>query len=176
MIWGIDLGVRSYYAAGIDTDGSLTLHEHVLQLPKKTRVKDQAPTERAAELTALTQSLRAVISPWDQVFIEEPPMSGSRNVRTFLKLAQTSAAVAVAAGLSGVSAMFVPVDTWKMTVVGAGGASKETVALALKVRSRRYSLQCQGDQNRVDATCIALFGTTATVRGGAIAEALGVSR
>lgn len=49
--------------------------------------------------------------------------------------------------------------TWKKQLIGNGNATKQDIALWLKTEYPRYSLQCAGDQDRVDATCIALQGS-----------------
>lgn len=171
-IWGVDLGVRSFHAAGLHGQ-DLTLSECVLATPKK--VSAQGPWERGQELAELARFFRSMLQPWDHVFIEEPPAAGSRNLRTFLKLGQTSGALATAAGMLGASVTFVPVDTWKMTVCGKGGVPKDVVRSVLTERAPGYSAQCQEDQNKVDATCIALFGLERITAGGH-AEQLGTGR
>ena len=162
MIWGVDLGVRSFYAAGLDGD-QLTLHSRVMATPKK--VKEQPGNDRACELAYLAEELSEIVVAGDIVVIEEPPMAGSRNPRTFLRLAQTCGVLAAAACSRGAEVHFVPVDTWKMTIIGKGGVDKESVSRALSALSSRYSAQCEGNQNSVDATCIALYGRTLTTRG-----------
>jgi len=159
VIWGIDLGVRSFYAAGLE-HGELTLISRVILAPKSVRA--QSAADRASELTDLYQALHDIITLGDTVVVEEPPMAGARNVRTFLKLGQVCGVVIAAASAKGADVHLVPVDTWKKEIVGKGGAPKEIVASALSVLSSRYSAQCEGNQNSVDATCIALFGRTLT--------------
>lgn len=163
-VLGLDLGVRSLHAALIRTDGSLFVETFACLRPKA--VAAQGPYERARELHELadyTWVWAKGFSTRDLVVIEEPPLAGTRNVRTLLKLAQVSAAAAVGAGHC--PRTFVPVDTWKKAVIGRGGVSKEYVANWLKLHYPTYYRQCAGDQNLIDATCLALYGR-ATAPGG----------
>lgn len=154
--WGIDLGVRSFHAAGISQDGSLDLVTYTH--PMVGRVTDQPPTQRAHELASLELAVTPLVMPGDLVHIEEPPYVG--NHRTHLKLSQTSAAIAVGTARGGAEVSFVEVDTWKKGTYGRGGASKELVAGWLRLTWPDYywhiSDQHGADQNFIDATCIAI--------------------
>lgn len=146
MIWGIDLGVRSIYLSGIKENGSL----HTVDL-----VVAQKMSSRSVELTVLGNSITGIISEEDSAFVEEPPLAGSRNIRTALQLSQLMGAVmACAPGHT----YEVPVSSWKKATVGRGNASKEEVAKWLSQEHPQYYQRCSGDQNLVDATCIALYG------------------
>lgn len=155
-VWGCDLGVRSFTLAGLSPKGSLTLNGHACITPKK--VAEQPAYMRALELSSLYYSIRGLVAIGDQVFVEEPPAAGAKNLRTFLKLAQVSAAVAIGAIQAGAMVTFVPVSLWKKEVIGNGGASKEFIATWLSRVYPMYFSQCARDQNRVDATCLALYG------------------
>jgi Holliday junction resolvasome RuvABC endonuclease subunit len=161
-VWGVDLGVRGISAAGLRED---TLELSVTECLKPKRVSDQPPYMRAMELTSLARAMSNLVKPGDQVFIEEPPAAGAKNLRTFLKLAQVSAAVAVGAIQAHAVVVFVPVSSWKKEVIGNGGASKELIAAWLSQVHPTYYAQCDQDQNRIDATCIALYGRGADPRG-----------
>jgi Holliday junction resolvasome RuvABC endonuclease subunit len=139
--WGVDLGVRSIYAARLGS--TFDLFSVQLPIHKHTR---------SEELTLLHAWILSTIDPDDVVFVEEPPLAGSRNPRTFLHLAQTSGVVA-----SACKAQLVPVSSWKKGTVGNGSASKDLVSAWLRRVHPDLSEACSGDQNYVDATCIALF-------------------
>lgn len=145
-VWGLDLGVRSLYVAHID-DGRLSLYSH-----NSLRIHKQP---RYVELAVLREWLGS-FSPAGSWFVEEPPLAGSRNLQTFLHLAQVSGVVA-----SCTPATLVPVSAWKKGTVGNGAAGKELVAHWLRARFPDYYRQCDGDQNLIDATCIALYGSVA---------------
>lgn len=169
--WGFDLGVRSFHAAGLEADGSLITYTH--QRMVKGKVADQSPAERSMELFALAHAAQPLTMIGDLAAVEEPPLAGNKNPRTFLKLAQASAAVAVGAYQGGAEVFFVPVDSWKKGTVGRGGADKELVAGWLKRVYPGYFKQCDGDQNFIDATCLALHLRTVVALQAA---ALGTAR
>lgn len=143
--WGVDLGTRSAYAARLDRG-------HITHFQLSTLKFRKNP--RGTELWLLFQwADQLPIQPEDLVLIEEPPLAGSRNIRTFLGLAQASGVLAAAT-----QGELVEVDTWKRGTVGRGGVSKALVAEWLSIRHPDYYAACGGDQNLVDATCIALLG------------------
>ena len=149
-VWGIDLGVRSLYVARIDS-GKLDLFCH-----NNLRIHKQP---RYVELSMLRAWLDQ-FPPTGTWWAEEPPLAGSRNLQTFLHLAQVSGVVCCA-----VPATPVPVASWKLGTVGNGAASKELVARWLYRCHPDYHRQCGGDQNLVDATCIALYGQAVDTGG-----------
>lgn len=141
MIWGVDLGVRSAHLFCVDQPQTVSV-----VIPKMTK--------RGLELRALRHQLSEFITREDVVFVEEPPLAGSRNVRTFAALNQVYAIV-----LSSTSEAYsVEVGTWKKQVVGKGNATKEEVSTWLEVDHSAYSALCGDDQNLRDAACIALYG------------------
>lgn len=144
-VWGVDLGVRSLFVARID-DGRLSLQSHSsLRIHRQSRSAELRTLHRwLSELTALEPG---------PVYVEEPPLAGARNLQTFLHLAQVSGVVA-----SATPATLVPVSVWKRGTVGNGAAGKELVADWLRASFPDYYRQCDGNQNYVDAVCIALYG------------------
>jgi Holliday junction resolvasome RuvABC endonuclease subunit len=145
-IWGVDLGMRSWHAVRIDQVSHSTY---------SCVIKARKTEERAKVLAALSTELSIVVDGGDRVFIEEPPLAGARNIRTFLGLAQTSGALM--ARLMG-PVELVPVGTWKKEVCGNGSLDKAGVAEWLGKAHPSYLEHCGSDQNLIDATCIALFG------------------
>lgn len=137
-IWGVDLGVRSAYAACTGRVTSIELK------PKKH--------SRSEELRLLHVWAQETFGPEDVVYVEEPPLAGRRNLRVFLHLAQTSGVIA-----SACRATLVPVASWKKGTVGNGAASKDLVAEWLRTKHPSLHSACAGDQNLVDATCISLY-------------------
>lgn len=152
MIWGIDLGVRSIYMAGLTATGELILSK--CEIKVKGSIKDQPMTARAEELREIASHLRH-ITPQDSVYVEAPPAAGSKNLQTYGKLHQVAGVVLCN---NAANSELVPVDTWKLYVAGKGGLSKELVASYLQKHFLAYSELCAGDQNLIDATCIALYG------------------
>ena len=150
IVSGVDCGARKAAVATIDTDGALGEHrgEHrAAAFESKSKDRQQQLLEVAEWVRTLTHVHGAEL-----VYVEEPLVG--RGVRASLQIAQTVGAV-----LSRASAHAYLVDnnTWKKTVCGKGGLAKSDVALWLKEQHPCYSANCGDDQDRVDATCIALY-------------------
>jgi hypothetical protein len=143
MSWGVDLGVRSVYAAHLD-GSTLQLYSFVLK----------RGLSRALELNLIAEWIDKTIDTAEAVYIEEPPLAGSRNVRVALQLAMTAGTIASRIP----HAEFIPVATWKKKVVGKGNVDKTGVSQWLNMSYPDYFVSCAGDQNHIDATCIAFFG------------------
>lgn len=142
---GIDLGVRSVHV--FDT---FNRECYSVEAPKRTTQDNNA--QRYEELRHLrTQMSRRW--PTLPVFVEAPPLAGSRNIQTLIMLAQVQGVV-----MSMWAARAVPVGTWKKTVIGNGSASKADVWFWLEENHPDYFQMCEGDQNLIDAACIALYG------------------
>lgn len=154
VTWGVDLGVRSATLAGIGPGDRFELLSIGRPTPKG-KISDQGPHERWVELAQLARTIHDLVHPGDFVYLEEPPVAGARNLRTYGKLSMAAGAVTSA---SQAPVILVPVDTWKMAVLGKGGLSKDEVSRRLCALHPKYSLLCDNDQNRVDATCLALYG------------------
>ena len=58
----------------------------------------------------------------------------------------------------------VNVKAWKKEVVGNGNAGKEQVSNYIVATHPAYAAVCDGDQDRIDATCVALYGLRITSR------------
>lgn len=143
-IAGIDLGVhKAAYSRFVD--GELADVGHF----------DLSMTPRHKELHVLCTSIWLKVGNCDAVYIEEPLIG--RGVRTSLKIAQTAGAV-----MSELHAVpyldLVPVASWKKEVVGSGSSDKAAIASWLRDNFPSYSSLCAGNQDRVDATCIGLYG------------------
>ena len=73
MIWGVDLGVRSLHAFGLVEGGE----------PMALSVTVDKMETRSRELKALGKKFYGFFDQDDTVFVEEPPLAGSRNIRVF---------------------------------------------------------------------------------------------
>lgn len=145
MIYGVDLGKRSVYIAGIEG-----AHLFLRKLELKIRTNT-----RQDELVKISKFVRDNTQDGGYLFCEEPPLAGSRNIRTALNLSQT-AGVIVASTLA--EASLIPVASWKKDVIGNGAADKAGVSRWLNDHHPSYFAACEGDQNLIDATCLALYG------------------
>jgi hypothetical protein len=150
VIWGIDLGVRTAHLAAFDGD-------ELVHLVSVGYEKKQP--HRSMELAGLQAQVQEYVAPEDDVWVEKPPLAGPRNLATFGDLNQTYGAVLAAAG--GREAI---VPVWKRDVCGNGRMTKAEVSRWLKDHHRPYSDRCGGDQNLVDAVCIALYGKVVEAR------------
>lgn len=140
---GIDIGIRHFAIAKFD-DSGITTHYH--EVSKSTRYQ---------ELTQLKNLFQEHIHKQDTVWIEEPPIAGSRNLRIGLQLAQTAGALMAS---SPAPAYFVAVSQWKKAVVGKGNASKDEVNDFVALHFPEYYKKSHKNQNIIDATCIGLYG------------------
>lgn len=151
MIWGVDLGTRKVNLIGFDGPILRTIADIVAP-----------PSSRGEELDHIRAEIET-ITYYDSepvIFVEEPPKV--RNMRTFLHLAQTCGAV-----MSLPCPTYcVPVASWKKATVGKGNASKQEVSTWLRENYGAYYDLCGADQDRVDATCIGLYGQQIVDLGG----------
>jgi Holliday junction resolvasome RuvABC endonuclease subunit len=108
---------------------------------------------RWEQLNDLAVNAKELCADADVVYVEEPVIG--RSIRSSLHVA-ISAGAAVSA--LGMPAHFVPVTTWKKSVVGRGNADKIGVSAWLNTNHVTYAALCDGDQDLIDATCIALYG------------------
>jgi Holliday junction resolvasome RuvABC endonuclease subunit len=146
VIFGVDLGVRSVSIFGLteskDDGDPVAYHCEV------------AKSNRGGELLSLRQALLNMVTVdyQDLIVVEEPPYVNNR--RTFGQLSMTAGAM-----LSVSSNSYpVAVDDWKKATVGRGGVGKPEVAQWLAAAHPELSARCAGNQNLVDAACIALYG------------------
>ena len=140
-IGGVDCG-GSKVALAILEAGEL--YPHVL-------VSKEA--DRHGALRDIGRFVGHYLSRCDVVYVEKPVVG--RGVAASLQVAQ--AAGAVMSHLD-VPTYFVPIQTWKKAITGNGNAPKGLVKTSLAELHPRYSELCGGDQDLVDATCIALYG------------------
>lgn len=144
-VHGVDLGVRSLTISS--SGGKITQ----IEVPKR---------DRYVELRMLSRRISDVLcNDDDVVFIEEPPLAGSRNVRTLISLAQVSSVIMAS---SQAHCYFVEVARWKKDVIGMGNASKYLVSEWVEKNDPEFFATNQsvrkGDQNSLDARCIEIYG------------------
>lgn len=139
-IAGVDCGTKKV-AIAILEDGQLT--PHVLH----------AAGDQAGALRDIGQFAAAYLNDCDLVYVEAPLVG--RSVKYSLQVAQATGAVT--SHLS-VPSYFVNVSTWKKAVTGNGNSPKGLVRDSLMELQPGYSTVCGGDQDLIDATCVALYG------------------
>lgn len=159
IIGGVDLGGRKA-AVSIFVDGEMT-NVADLTVPKSAR---------ALELRTLAEWSFGYLKVCDLVMIEEPQVG--RGVRASLQVAQTCGAVMATLGGTPWShrSDWVPVATWKKEVCGKGNLDKKAVATWLESSHPAYAALCGANQDRIDATCIGLYGVLLHERAASLAE------
>lgn len=105
----------------------------------------------------------------DVVYVEAPVLAGARNIQSTIKVAAAYGAVLAAVNSSHARVVEVPVSLWKVATQGKGNASKDDVSAWLHATHPDHHTECGGDQDLMDATCIALYGES--IERGAIAGA-----
>ena len=106
-------------------------------------------------------------------FIEEPLVG--RGIRASLQVAQMAGAfMLMMERVRYTDMMLVPVGTWKKLVVGLGNADKMTVSDWLEQNYPEFYEICGGNQDLIDATCIALYGAEIVAQSRS-AELLGAN-
>lgn len=155
-VYGVDIGVRSFAVVHLWDTGAQPWFE-TFTVPKSNRQR---------ELQVLYNEV-AAFNAESTLFAEEPPLAGSRNVRVAFQLNQVFGSILSA--FPG-HAYAVPVPSWKKAICGRGNIDKSSVADWLRAHHPELHQQCGGDQNLVDAACIALYGQL--ICGDAAGESL----
>lgn len=88
----------------------------------------------------------------------EAPLVGRGGVRSTMVQCFTSGAIQGALSGLGFTTQVANVSSWKKHVVGKGNAKKEEVAKYLRLRHPALHAASGGNQDIIDASCIALFG------------------
>lgn len=157
MIAGVDLGKNKAALSRFTNTGAL-IDVSYLELDTHLR--------RATNLHELAEWVRFQVDSRAVLYIEEPLVG--RNTRVSLELAQTAGAVMAACYRCHIT--LVPVGSWKSSIVNAGNASKEQVAAWLKTNHPDWYEKCIGNQDRIDATCIGLYGVRVEQRATKLAD------
>lgn len=149
-VFGCDLNSRKVALAQIHGGGFLL---HAYKVPEKR----YALTNRAAVLGELYAYTLGIVSEGDLVYVESPIVAGARNIQSTIKVAAAYGAVLAAINGQHAQAFEVPVSSWKLATVGKGNASKDDVSAWLHAQHPHVYTECAGDQDLMDAACVALF-------------------
>lgn len=101
--------------------------------------------------------------PWDVTQYElhsfiEAPLVGRGGVRSTMVQCFTSGAVQGALSEQGFTTQVANVSSWKKSVIGKGNATKPEVAEYIRCYHPKLFESARGNQDIIDASCIALFG------------------
>lgn len=99
----------------------------------------------------------------------EAPAIGRGGAQTTMKQSFVSGVVQAVLVQAGFAVHLVQNTTWKREVCGRGDASKTDVGRSLGSRWPSIARACGGDQDLIDAACIALYGQAIVVRRGRLA-------
>lgn len=88
----------------------------------------------------------------------ESAVVGRGGVRSTMVQCYTSGAIQGALYEQGIPTQIANVSSWKKQVVGKGNATKEDVGEYLRLRWPAIYARTGGNQDAIDASCIALYG------------------
>lgn len=152
---GIDLGVHKIALAVFIGNSLAVTHSY-----------ESTAQERDQQLMQLGHYALDVVQlhAADAVWIEDVLVGN--NHKYSLRLAETKGAVlgSLAHLRPGCDLRMVNVKAWKKEVVGNGNAGKEQVSNYIVATHPAYAAVCDGDQDRIDATCVGLYGLRITAR------------
>lgn len=148
MIIGIDLNSRSVALSCLRLDGGF--HGFLTHTNKSK--------DRAEILGDLYDYVLHSVTSGDQVYVESPVLAGARNIQSTIKVAAAYGAVLAALDYRHATVHEVPISSWKLATVGKGNAAKSDVSDWLLAQHPIVHRECSGDQNLMDAHCIALYG------------------
>lgn len=146
IVAGVDLGVRK--AAVTLLDGNQMLW---------TGAFESVAKPRSHQLAQVAEWVRDRVEETGVVYVEEPLVG--RSTRVSLQIAQTAGAVL--SGIADLPASYLVSNTaWKKAIIGVGAGKDIKVKIRewLDLNYSSYALNCDGDQDCYDATCIALYG------------------
>lgn len=150
---GVDLGVRKAAVTVLCEGESVT-----------SKAYESKATLRSTQLSQVALWVQALVNLYqaDAVYVEEP--IAGRSVRTSLHIAQMAGAVLSSLddlhnGDGVLTRCYLVSNTaWKKLLIGNGNASKEMIRKWLDVEFPSYAAKCDEDQDRYDASCIAIYG------------------
>lgn len=125
--------------------------------PKMGKSGGQSCANAMKTTRAFLESIPEEFGMISMAFIEAP-IVGRGGVKTTMVQCFTSGAVQGVLHEEGISTQVANVSSWKKRVVGKGNATKEEVAEFLRLRWPSLYGHSKGNQDLIDASCIALYG------------------
>jgi Holliday junction resolvasome RuvABC endonuclease subunit len=140
-------------------------NEYLLEFHKQI---GKSGGEACSSATKITKAfVDKIIDKWpNHIDIEawvESPIVGRGGVRSTMVQCYTSGAIQGALYDAGILAQSANVSSWKKRVVGKGNATKPEVADFLRLRWPSIFSEAAGNQDIIDAACIALYGQGSNV-------------
>lgn len=164
-VLGIDLSSRKIALAGHNEQFGWM--SETWAAPKKMKDRGEILAQFIKPFSAFISGVVATGPTW--MFVENP-LVGVGGPHPTIVQAQVQGLVLGLAVRLGVRGSYpVNVQTWKKDVIGRGNASKGDVAEWLTRHHPHLAGMADGDQDLVDAACIALYGVQVLDRSERIA-------
>lgn len=158
-VFGVDLGVRKVAIACPKLRYATSLELGIRDHPREVELRTIAEFVRSARRDACISYRGAYLPALSiDLFIEEAYLSNGahRNQTTTVAMAEVVGAV-LAAEVWG-SSTKVSNSAWKAALLSDGRADKPAIGAWLKRYSPALYEACSGHEDRIDATCIGIYG------------------
>lgn len=150
---GIDPASTKLAIVALSSDG-----EYMTMYKNKLGKSGGQSCARARQITTeFIAQVQQDMGKIDGAYIESPVV-GRGGVRSTMVQCFTSGAIQGALYEAGVWSQVANVSSWKKRVVGKGNATKEEVAEYLRLRWSAIYRSAEGNQDLIDASCIAIYG------------------
>jgi len=106
----------------------------------------------------------------DEVIVALEAPVAVKNRQSLIKLSQVSGALIAGFGALRVNPLIVPPSTWKKEVVGRGNVNKSQVAGWVADSWPELHRHAAGDQDSLDAGCLARYAQAVDRRAGHVRE------
>jgi Holliday junction resolvasome RuvABC endonuclease subunit len=93
------------------------------------------------------------------IYLEAPILTKMGGPKSLIPQAQASGVVYGVAAHHDIPVVEVDQAHWKKVVIGRGNANKQDISDWLRANHEDWWNDCHGDQDLMDATCIAIYGT-----------------
>lgn len=154
VVVGVDPGVNKLAFCGLYGVDMAMVSTTLLGAPFSTEHPTRAYDALVRFLAGLKEDNHGELQ--GRVFIEAPIFG--RNIQTGLKMGMVIGGLLHASSQWEMPALLVPPSSWKKGVGVSGGAGKRQVAQWLAANWPALAGLSAGDQDIVDASCIALHG------------------
>ena len=146
------------YVVGVDCGGS-RLHAVMIDPNDLSVVRVECFSSKSKDRNEVLRSARNWIDDRPHIFgsevwVEAAILAGVRNIQSTIRIAEMVGVVLSSAN----NVRQVAVSQWKKATVGKGNVCKEEVSDWLLHHHKSSYDACEGSQDFIDATCIALYG------------------
>jgi len=160
VVIGIDPASTKLAMVALSSDGRYMTYYN----GKLGKSGGQSCANAIRSVNSFVSSVQKKLGKVQYAFIESPVV-GRGGVRSTMVQCFTSGAIQGALYESGITTQVANVSSWKKSVVGKGNATKEEVAEFIRLRWNDIFATASGNQDLIDASCIALYGQLTVGRG-----------